>query len=138
AMSVTLKPGADLSRFWLYTIAPLSSLFDPVDFGVPVAAKAMTILPSFNNYTGIATGTGGFTGMQFGWFDTNTPKYIEVNQNSMFYAGFSNTPSTVWFSELGTPELIEPESAIEVRTNDGDRIYATAAYNNQLIVLKQN
>lgn len=79
-----------------------------------------------------------FSLMTFGWFNSNTPKYIEINQNSMFYAGFSNAPSNVWFSELGSPERIEPENVFEVRTNDGDRVFAIKSYNNEVIVLKQN
>lgn len=137
-MGLTLKPNADLSRFYLYTlIAPGSFVTD--SFLAGVTATAFTLWQfSFNSYTGIASGSRAFTGTPFCWFDTNTPKYIEVNQNVMFSAGFSNTPSTVWFSEIGQPEIIQPESSFEVRTNDGDRIWAIKAFNNNVIILKQN
>ena len=157
-LSVTLRPGADLSRFWLYTTIPGSSLFltnsnvpannqfingvqtstfwsFPFQFAGPFLG--LTTYPNFNNYTGPASGAGAFTGMPFCWFNTNTPKYIEVNQNSMFSSGFSQAPSVIWFSELGQPENIQPENNIEVRTNDGDRIYSIRAFNNQVLVMKQ-
>jgi hypothetical protein len=131
-MSVTLKPTANLGRFHLYTLLSPGTLIS--DTG----SWAFTLRPNFNSYTGIATGGFAFTGMNFCWFDTNTPKYIEVNQNSMFMSGFSNAPSTIWFSELGTPESIEPENSFEVRTNDGDRIFGHKAFNNTVLVFKQN
>lgn len=137
-MSVTLKPGADLSRFFLYTLVPPEAL-TPVSFGGGPTFLAFSLSPfGFNNYTGIASGQGAFTGTPFCWFDTNTPKYIDVNQNSMFMSGFSNNPSGIWFSEIGQPETIEPEYNIEVRTNDGDRIFGHKSFNNQTLVFKFN
>ncbi len=76
--------------------------------------------------------------MQFCFFDTYTPKYIEVNQNSMVMSGFSTAPSLVWISDIGNPEILQPENNFEVRTNDGDRITGHKTYNNQTIVLKEN
>jgi hypothetical protein len=55
----------------------------------------------------------------------------------MFMAGYSATPSTIWFSEIGTPESVLPESNFEVRTNDGDRIYGIKSFNNHLMVFKE-
>lgn len=79
-----------------------------------------------------------FSAMTFDWFFSNTPKYLEINQNSMFMAGFSGAPSTIWFSNLGVPEVIESDSFFEVRTNDGDRIFGTKTFNNNVLVFKQN
>lgn len=120
-----LRPDLDPSVFKFFTLIPTDATNIPI-FGSSFiwAAPGNTMNP-------------GFSLMTFGWFDTFIPKYIEVNQNSMFYSGFSPAPSQLWFSELGSPEKIEPESNIEVRTNDGDRIFAIRAFNNQLIVAKQ-
>ncbi len=136
-LSLTLKPDADLSRFYLYTLIPSASLALAVD-GSGQTYWAFSLGFNFNSFTGVAGNGKAFTGLPFCWFDTNTPKYIEVNQNSMFMSGFSGNPSNVWFSELGQPENIQPDSVFEVRTNDGDRVYAIKNYNNQVIVLKQN
>lgn len=124
------------------------------------AAAGLTLrseyLPYFKKIAGISTGAIGYTvranlvtnwslytgepfsGLPFCFADTFTPKYLEVNQNSMFYAGFSAAPSTIWFSDLGKPQLLQEDSFFEVRTNDGDRILATKTYGNQVIVMKEN
>lgn len=137
-MSVTLKPGADLARFHLYTLMSPSNLF-LVNNASGSTGWAFTLFPlTFSAYSSLPGIGYAFTGNPFCWFDTNTPKYIDVNQNSMFMAGFSNSPSNVWFSDIGLPETIQPENFFEVRTNDGDRVYAIKAFNNTLIVLKQN
>jgi len=134
-MSATLKPNADLSRFHLYTLIAPGTFF--LTDNVGVTTWASTFIPFFNQYTGPATGAAVFSGMPFCWFETNTPKYIDINQNSMFMSGFSNAPSTIWFSELGEPENIQPEYNFEVRTNDGDRIFGHKTYNNNTIVFKE-
>lgn len=134
-MSATMKPTADLSRFHLYTLIAPGTFF--LTDNVGVTTWASTLIPFFNQYTGPATGAAVFSGMPFCWFETNTPKYLDINQNSMFMSGFSNAPSTVWFSELGEPENIQPEYNFEVRTNDGDRIYGHKTYNNTTIVFKE-
>lgn len=137
----SMRPDVDdPSRyFYLKSIVPASSLFLGSSFGFTAWGTTFLFGGSlFNSYTGFATGEDRFQSTPFCWFETNTPKYIEQNNNSMFMAGFSNAPSTVWFSNLGEPEVIEPESNIEVRTNDGDRILAIRAFNNSLIVMKQN
>lgn len=134
-MSATLKPNADLSRFHLYTLIAPGTFF--LTDNVGVTTWASTFIPFFNQYTGPASGAAVFSGMPFCWFETNTPKYLDINQNSMFMSGFSNAPSTIWFSELGEPENIQPEYNFEVRTNDGDRIFGHKTYNNTTIVFKE-
>lgn len=137
--SYSLKPDADLSRFWLYTIIPGASLFllDDANSGITYYASTF-ILSSFSTYDGNPPLTRSFSGMPFNFFATYIPKYLEVNQNIMFMAGFSAAPSTVWFSEVGEPEVVNPENFFEVRTNDGDRIYALSSFNNALIILKEH
>lgn len=136
--SYTLKPGADLSRFWLYTIIPGASLF-LTNNGTATYWAATNIIfgTTFSNYDSSAELSSSFSGMPFNFFATYIPKYLEQNQNVMFYAGFSSAPSNVWFSDLGEPESIQPDSFFEVRTNDGDRVTGLRAFNNQLIIPKE-
>jgi hypothetical protein len=107
---------------------------------IPATSTAFTLtttqLPSWSGF--IFTNPRGPSGMLIDWFTTQTPKYIENFQNSLVAAGFSNNPSTVWFSNLGQPEFFDPQNSDEVRTNDGDRILAMKAFNDQLIVCKRN
>jgi hypothetical protein len=70
------------------------------------------------------------------WF-TLAPKYVELYNNQLFFAGFSSAPSTVFFSEIGQPEKIQAQNFFEVRTNDGDRITGLKTYNSQLIIFKE-
>lgn len=139
-MSITLKPDADLSRFYLWTTIPTANLFltnntlaTYYTFGTFIPQSTFAPL-----YDSVPPAAYAFSGMPFAFFDTNIPKYIEINQNRMFLSGMSNSPSTVWFSELGEPESYLPESSFEVRTNDGDRVLGIQAYNNQLVVMKEN
>ncbi len=90
------------------------------------------------NWSALSLTSPHFSGSPFCFGDTYAPKYLEVDNNVMFYAGFSSSPSTVWYSEVGEPANVQAESSFEVRTNDGDKIYATKSYNNQLLVMKEN
>lgn len=113
-------------KMYLYTLLSVS------------ATSATIVIDSWDSFQSTATPFASLSAMNFCWFDSNIPKYIEVNQNVMFGAGFSNSPSLVWFSELGAPERLDVDYNFEVRTNDGDRVLATKAYNNQLMILKEN
>lgn len=129
----TMAPNANLDRFRLFTLVPAANLFT-LTIGLS-DVWGTTFIPSINVYSG---GTGiGSTIMPFCYFDTNTPKYIDVNQNVMFMSGFSNAPSNIWFSEIGQPERVEPENFFEVRTNDGDRVIGHRTFNGTTIVLKE-
>ena len=133
-MSVTLKPGADLSLFRLFTSIAGSSFYTvtPADYpGFTLSSIGTT----FGGWDSSGFGPGA-SAMSFGFWDTYTPKYIDVNQNVMFMSGFSNAPSTIWYSDVGEPEIIQPESNFEVRTNDGDRIIGHRYYNGNTIVFK--
>lgn len=145
-MSLTLSPIADTSRFHLIGIIPAASLFlAATSAGVTMWASTFTPLgPTFitpygslDQFASVAT-TDAFSGIPFCWYNTNTPKYIEINQNQMFMSGFSSAPSDVWYSEIGEPENISPESKFEVRTNDGDRVYATKSYQDNMIIMKEH
>lgn len=137
-VSYSLKPNADLTRFWLYTIIPGASLFLTNNgFATYWAATNISFGSTWTTYDGVPPLTSSFSGMPFNFFASYIPKYLEVNQNIMFMAGFSSAPSTVWFSDVGQPESIQPDSFFEVRTNDGDRIFAIKEFNNQLIIAKE-
>ncbi len=69
---------------------------------------------------------------------TLAPKYLELFNNQLFLGGFSSALSTVFWSEIGEPEQIMPESFAEFRTNDGDRLTGMKSYLSNLIVFKEN
>lgn len=136
-MSVSLKIGADLSRFHYIGTVPAASfittsLSGETFFGVTMPSFA------FSDLDGIATGSAAFSGVPFCWFETNTPKYIDVNQNVVFMSGFSNSPSVMWFTDIGEPESVQPNYSFEIRTNDGDRMTGHKAYNNTIVAFKEN
>jgi hypothetical protein len=65
------------------------------------------------------------------------PRFIETYQNRLFLAGFSSSPSTVWFSDAGEPEGYAPSFNFQVRTNDGDFITCLKSYSTRLYIFKQ-
>lgn len=141
-MSVTLKPTADLTRFRLFTLIPGANLFS-VDLSNPnagsyIAMGTTFILSSFSSMNAVAPVGFGWSGMTSDFFATFTPKYLDINQNTMFASGFSASPSTAKFSELAEPEVYMPENTFEFRSNDGDRIYAQRAFNNQVVLCKEH
>lgn len=145
-MSYTLHPSANLNRFHLWTSMPGSSFF--LSSGLtgypnisPGNVYGTTFLLSssaktFADLDSVASGDG-FSGVNFNFFGSYIPKYIEQNNNVMFSAGFSSAPSTVWFSDIGAPETYQSDYNFEVRTNDGDKITGQKTYNNQVIVTKE-
>ncbi len=137
SMSMTLLPNADTSRFHLWTLITPAAMFTGLAGITSVYGTTMNITSGFDSYASVASGDG-YSGMTFDFFATYTPKYIEVNQNVMFMSGFSQAPSTTYFSEVGQPEFIDSESFFETRTNDGDKIFAQKAFNNQILIMKEN
>ncbi len=138
-LGLTLNPNPDLSRFHLFTLIPVGSLF-LVDVGTsyPLFYGATFGITSFSALDNVAGPGIGWSGMQNNFFASFIPKYLDVNQNVMFASGFSGAPSSVLFSDLGQPEVYQPENTFEVRTNDGDRIYGQKAFNNQMIFMKEH
>ncbi len=138
-MSTTLYPGADLTRFRLFQSIDAASLVAKsiATVGPNVTMWTYPFSPVHASFQSVATGTDSFSGMNGNFFATYIPKYLEQQNNIMFYGGFSSAPSTVWFSDIGSPETIQPDSTFEVRTNDGDRVSALLAYNNYVIVTKE-
>lgn len=70
-------------------------------------------------------------------FFTLAPRYIELYNNQLFMAGFSSLLSTVYWSDIGEPESVQPESFAEIRTNDSDRVTTLKTYNGSLVVCKE-
>ena len=64
------------------------------------------------------------------------PRYLETYQNRLFSAGFSLSPSTVWFSDISEPEGYAPNFNFEVRTNDGDVVTCLKSYSTRLYIGK--
>lgn len=136
--SITLRPNADLTKFFLYTLISPGSLFLTDDgFSATYWACTLSFGTSYAYWDNVAPLSQGWQGTPTDFFASYIPKYIEVNQNIMFLSGFSAKPSTVAFSEVGDPETYFPEDSFEVRTNDGDRIYGKKSFNNQLIICKE-
>ncbi len=68
---------------------------------------------------------------------TMAPNYLEIYNNQLFLGGFSLFPSTVFWSDIGEPESVQPNFSAEFRTNDGDKITGLKTYNGSLIVTKE-
>lgn len=121
----TLVASPDPTKFLLYTLIPANT-----------ATFNFIGLTSWSQF--LENNPQSFSGMVGDFFATFSPKYLEISNNRMFFSGFSSSPSIVQFSEVGIPETIGPTSNFEVRTNDGDRIFAITAYNNQVLIMKEN
>lgn len=65
------------------------------------------------------------------------PQYLTVFQNRLFLAGFSNAPSTAWFSDVGEPEGYLLSNNFEVRTNDSDVLTGMKSYSTRLFFFKR-
>lgn len=68
---------------------------------------------------------------------TLAPRWLEIYNNQLFMSGFSSIPSSVYFSDIGEPESVQPDYNFEVRTNDGDRISGIKQYQSQLVIFKE-
>lgn len=76
------------------------------------------------------------------------PKYIQNYNNMMFMANIAQAgtfpelvvdaqPSTAYFSNLATPEQVEEENFLEIRTGNGDVITGMCNYQTNLLIFKQ-
>ncbi len=149
-------------RFWnlgppnlMQTISASGSTFTAFQLGVPASAQAalqanaigaiestvpnsylplgLTVLPGLQNQQ---TSYGALYSIETDIVNY-VPRYLETYQNRLFLAGFSTTPSTVWFSDLAEPEGYTPDANFEVRTNDGDVITCMKAYSTRLYIFKE-
>lgn len=125
--SMFVPPGFGISQIILYRSGP-----NGVDmFG--------TTFAPITGATAIDTGFPLNTSIPFNnnLFFTMSPKYLEIYNNQLVMAGFSSVPSTIYWSEIGEPEAIDPTFFAEFRTNDGDVIRGIKAYESSLIVAKE-
>jgi len=67
---------------------------------------------------------------------TLAPKSLEVFNNRLMSANFTGLPSTVWFSEPGEPDNVQPDNFIEFRTYDGDAIVGIQTFQDAFLVFK--
>lgn len=68
---------------------------------------------------------------------TMAPQYLELYNNQLMMAGFSAFPSTLYWSDVGEPEGVQPQSFAEFRTDDSDVIRGIRAYQGNLIIAKE-
>lgn len=89
--------------------------------------------------TAVVSGNSNFVGSidQYDWLSF-APQMLDVYQNRLMSAGFSLSPSTVWFSDISEPEGYAADFNFEVRTNDGDYITAIKSFQTNFYIFKQN
>lgn len=103
-----------------------------LDPGNVIPSSGATITSNFGylgDYAGLTTGIN--------YPSQVAPSYLEVYQNRLMMSGFAYNGSVVWYSEVGLVNYIQPESFIEVRTNDGDSITALKNYGPRLMIFKK-
>lgn len=122
---LTAPSGFGVTGIQLYRTAP-DSVFD---FGTTLIGSGSTTFTDLGMSLSI---TPCPTSLYF----TLAPRYLEIYNNQLFMAGFSNQLSTAVWSDVGMPESIQPEFFAEFRTNDGDRITGLKSYNGSLVVSK--
>lgn len=69
---------------------------------------------------------------------TLIPKHLAVYNNILMTSGFTLNPSTVFYSEPGAPDNIQPDNFFEVRTDDGDQIKGLAFFQDSIIIFKKD
>lgn len=136
--SIVLSGLTGPAGYGISAIVPYITSPDGVDFaGSTIIPFGSTNTFTFEiNHTTLSRVTDGDPAPEFLWF-TLAPKYLEIYNNQLFSAGFSGLPSTAFWSEVGEPEGVLPESNAEFRTNDGDVLTGMRTYNGSLIVTKQ-
>lgn len=92
-------------------------------------------LPSATSFIDSNLDLGVEVAPEFLWF-TMAPQAMDIFNNQLMLVGFSAAPSTFYFSEVGEPEGVLPESFIEVRTNDGDKLTVGKTYYSQFVLCK--
>ncbi len=66
------------------------------------------------------------------------PQFIENYATSLFSAGFSALPSTLYYSDTAEPEQIQLDSFIDIRTDDGQAISGLKNFSGGLVIFKEN
>lgn len=123
--NASLLPAIPNTAFRFITTYPLGTTF------ALIAPNAFV----FNSLVDIRRPLRTFA---FDFTATYTPRYIEISQNRLFMSGFSTAPSVVFFSEIGEPEKVAPESFFEVRTDDSDIITGQVDFQDNMLFFKRN
>ncbi len=131
---VTFPANFGIAYYSIFTRFPGTStwlqgptLFAPTD---PAGPAPITNYIDFPYYTG----DSGFENNAP--FVSIAPRFIENYANMMFLAGFSTQPNVLWHSEIASPENVQPENFIEIRTDNGDQITALKTFQSSLILFK--
>lgn len=120
------------------------------DSGPPADFAGITFVPYV---PGVGIGSQGFANSSFVIVDvgaptnpdlpddgriflTTSPKYLEIYNNELFMAGFTDSQSNYQWSDIGQPEITFPEFSNEFRSDDGDRITAMKSYQGRLFIFK--
>lgn len=133
-----------VDKIKFFTLYPIPGLSTTAYYGVNATLLLGTAFGSFNttstfSYTGIGyvQATAELPVITGNFFQTYTPKYLEVNNNRLLITGFSAAPSSVVPSELINPYIYKAENLFEVRTNDGDVISGIKTYNDETLIFKR-
>lgn len=119
----------------------------PSDYGISaivlyrsIAGGIATFGSTTIGFTTSFTDTGSSLGVRAAptnlWF-TMAPMYLELYNNQLFMGGFTGAQSTVYWSQIGEPEGVDPTFFAEFRTNDGDRVSGMRSYQGSLVVFKE-
>lgn len=125
-----------------------SGLTTPSGFGITAIALYRSspggIDPAFTTFCPVGTTTITDPGWPITSQLTNptmyftlAPRFMEIYNNQLFMCGFSSAPSTVYWSQIGEPEGVEPDFFAEFRTNDGDRMSGMKVFSGSLMAMKQ-
>lgn len=131
--------------------ADASATTIPISFGTTLGGISIGAITSNQEAVNISTETYFLPGITYSIASPGgatiidkvniagyAPRYLELYKNRLFLAGFSTTPSQVWFSETGDGNSYQADSNFEVRTNDGDVVTAMRAYSTRLYIFKKN
>ncbi len=131
---ITWPPGFGISLLSVFTRFPGTStwLQGPTLFGLQPGGfpNPLTDYVEFPYYTGDSGIENNAP------FVSIAPRFIENYSNMMMLAGFSTQPNILWHSEIASPENVQPENFIEIRTDNGDQITALKNFQSSLIVFK--
>lgn len=67
---------------------------------------------------------------------TVIPKYLAIFNNILVCAGQTTTPHTVFYSEPGQPDNIQPDNFFEIISDDEDSVNGLVVFQDALIVFK--
>lgn len=134
----------DYTPFYLNTTSASGSTLTWVQFGTSDTSNVSLLVNNGSAYANLYDALGTPVGMTLTFGASKYiavsdfyPRYLETYQNRLVAAGFSQSPSDVWFSDTGEFEGFNPEWNFEVRTDDGDIVTAVKAYSTRCYIFKK-